>query len=325
KPEPNMETLPTPDPAFIPTEPESMQSSVCEGPAAFLPRMTQISPRLSPVSNPSQPTPIPPPPLGPLVVPKTERLSPTPVCGNNQRMSGQGSPGNAEGLKVKTSPPHYSSSRNRPEPSKTESRRITHISAEQKRRFNIKLGFDTLHSLVSTLSSQPSLKVSKATTLQKTAEYICKLQQERVTLQDEAQRLRDQIEELNGTINLCQQQLPATGVPITRQRFDQMRDMFDQYVRSCTLQNWKFWVFSIIMRPLFESFNGMVSTSSMDSLSQTSLAWLDQYCSLPALRPAVLSSLRQLSVSTSILSNPAGIPEQATQAVTGTVPNHSSS
>lgn len=149
-----------------------------------------------------------------------------------------------------------------------ESRRITHISAEQKRRFNIKLGFTTLHSLVSTLSAQPSIKVrtqgqpwawrdtalhpetlhpccdpqhrapllhpslwrgrlehkagtqcgcvrvvwapfpshpttlqvSKATTLQKTAEYICKLQQERAALQDEAQRLREQIEELNGSI-----------------------------------------------------------------------------------------------------------------------------
>ncbi|XP_015668293.1 carbohydrate-responsive element-binding protein [Protobothrops mucrosquamatus] len=200
----------------------------------------------------------------------------------------------------------------------TESRRIIHISAEQKRRFNIKLGFDTLHGLVSTLSAQPSLKISKATTLQKTAEYISKLQQERATLQEEAQRLRDQIEELNVSINLCQQQLPDTGVPITRQRFDQMRHMFDEYVRSCTLQNWKFWVFSIIMRPLFESFNGMVSTTSLESLSQTSLAWLDQYCSLPALRPTVLSSLRQLSVSTSILTNPSGIPEQATQAVTGT-------
>lgn len=41
----------------------------------------------------------------------------------------------------------------------TDTRRITHISAEQKRRFNIKLGFDTLHNLVTTLSSQPSIKV----------------------------------------------------------------------------------------------------------------------------------------------------------------------
>nr|XP_035968452.1 carbohydrate-responsive element-binding protein isoform X8 [Halichoerus grypus] len=201
-------------------------------------------------------------------------------------------------------------------PPKTENRRITHISAEQKRRFNIKLGFDTLHGLVSTLSAQPSLKVSKATTLQKTAEYIAMLQQERAALQEEAQQLRDQIEELNAAINLCQQQLPATGVPITHQRFDQMRDMFDDYVRTRTLHNWKFWVFSVLIRPLFESFNGMVSTASLQSLRQTSLAWLDQYCSLPALRPTVLNSLRQLSTSTSILTDPGCIPEQATRAVT---------
>lgn len=43
-------------------------------------------------------------------------------------------------------------------------------------------------------------QVSKATTLQKTVEYICKLQHERAALQDEAQRLREQIEELNSSI-----------------------------------------------------------------------------------------------------------------------------
>ncbi|ELR58470.1 Williams-Beuren syndrome chromosomal region 14 protein [Bos mutus] len=241
-------------------------------------------------------------------------------------------------LSICISPPQPMLSRGRPD-SKTENRRITHISAEQKRRFNIKLGFDTLHGLVSTLSTQPNLKMSKATTLQKTAEYIAMLQQERAAKQEEAQQLRDQIEELNAAIkegvqgqqgaccltprpdpprapSLCQQQLPATGVPITHQRFDQMRDMFDDYVRTRTLHNWKFWVFSILIRPLFESFNGMVSTASLQSLRQTSLAWLDQYCSLPALRPTVLNSLRQLSTSTSILTDPDCIPEQATRAVT---------
>lgn len=46
--------------------------------------------------------------------------------------------------------------------------------------------------------------------------------------------------------SLCQQQLPATGVPITHQRFDQMRDMFNDYVRTRTLHNWKFWVVSLL-------------------------------------------------------------------------------
>lgn len=113
----------------------------------------------------------------------------------------------------------------------------------------------------------------------------------------------------------CQQQLPATGVPVTRQRFDHMKSLFDEYVRSRTLQNWKFWIFSIIIKPLFESFNGMVSTTSFKDLNETALAWLDQHCSLPILRPMVLNTLRHLSRTTSILTDPSQLPEQAREAV----------
>ncbi|XP_046524124.1 carbohydrate-responsive element-binding protein isoform X3 [Equus quagga] len=328
--------------------PPGSPETVPEFPCTFFPP----TPAPTPPRPPPGPATLAPP--RPLIVPKVERLSPPAPSGGERRLSGELSSMPGPGtLSVRISPPQPILSRGRPDnnkvaPSphpkicvhpqglphsllgspyslsalKTESRRITHISAEQKRRFNIKLGFDTLHGLVSTLSAQPSLKMSKATTLQKTAEYIAMLQQERAAMQEEAQQLRDQIEELNAAINLCQQQLPATGVPITHQRFDQMRDMFDDYVRARTLHNWKFWVFSILIRPLFESFNGMVSTASLQSLRQTSLAWLDQYCSLPALRPTVLNSLRQLSTSTSILTDPGCIPEQATRAVTeGTLGN----
>uniref|UniRef100_A0A2K6GQI2 MLX interacting protein like n=1 Tax=Propithecus coquereli TaxID=379532 RepID=A0A2K6GQI2_PROCO len=262
-------------------QPPASPETVPEFPCTFFP----------PTPAPTPPRPPPGPatlaPSRPLIVPKAERLSPPAPSGSERRLSGElnsmPSPG---ALSVRVSPPQPILSRGRADNNKTENRRITHISAEQKRRFNIKLGFDTLHGLVSTLSAQPSLKVSKATTLQKTAEYIVMLQQERAAMQEEAQQLREEIEELNAAINLCQQQLPATGVPITHQRFDQMRDMFDDYVRTRTLHNWKFWVFSVLIRPLFESFNGMVSTASLHSLRQTSLAWLDQYCSLPALRPS---------------------------------------
>lgn len=44
--------------------------------------------------------------------------------------------------------------------------------------------------------------------------------------------------------------------------------------------------FSVIMEPLFESYNGMVSTASMEELCRSALSWLDQHCSLPALRPS---------------------------------------
>uniref|UniRef100_A0A6Q2X268 MLX interacting protein n=1 Tax=Esox lucius TaxID=8010 RepID=A0A6Q2X268_ESOLU len=161
-------------------------------------------------------------------------------------------------------------------------------------------------------------QISNAATLQKTVEYIGKLQQERQQMQEETKRLREEIEELNASINVCQELLPATGVPITRHRFDYMREKFDEYVKSRTLQNWKFWIFSIIIKPLFESFNGAVSTTSKGELCETTLQWLDRHCSLPVLRPMVLSTLRQLSTSTSILTDPSLLPEEATQAANNT-------
>ena len=46
------------------------------------------------------------------------------------------------------------------------------------------------------------------------------------------------------TFSVCQSQLPATGVPVTRQRADQMKEMFHEYVRNRTLINWKFYIVS---------------------------------------------------------------------------------
>ena len=83
----------------------------------------------------------------------------------------------------------------------------------------------------------------------------------------------------------CQCQLPATGVPVTQQHSDQMKQMLQAYIKDRTNQNWKFYVFSQIATPLFDTFNGIVSTASVEELYRTTQLWLDQHCSLPALRP----------------------------------------
>ncbi|XP_056138517.1 MLX-interacting protein [Lampris incognitus] len=251
------------------------------------------------------------------IVPKEEAYSsrknqkPSASVVRSRQSSGQGSPCGSDQVPSPQSP---LSSTALAKNESNQNRRVTHISAEQKRRFNINIGFKTLCSLVPTLKSQSN--ISNAATLQKTVEHIGKLQLERQQIQEETRRLREEIEELNTSINLCQEQLPATGVPITRHRFDHLREKFDEYVMSRTLQNWKFWIFSIIIKPLFESFNGIVSTTSKAELCQTTLQWLDHHCSLPMLRPMVLSSLRQLSTSTSILTDPSLLREEAIQAVT---------
>lgn len=81
-----------------------------------------------------------------------------------------------------------------------EQRRVGHIHAEQKRRYNIKNGFDMLYSLIPQLSQNPNTKMSKAAMLQKGAEYIRLLRSERHQLKDEMDKLRSQIDTLNASI-----------------------------------------------------------------------------------------------------------------------------
>ncbi|CAK9810051.1 MLX-interacting protein [Anthophora plagiata] len=199
-----------------------------------------------------------------------------------------------------------------------EQRRVGHIHAEQKRRYNIKNGFDMLHSLIPQLSQNPNTKLSKAAMLQKGADYIKQLRAERNQLKEEMDSLRHQIECLNTSISNCQSMLPATGAPISRHRTSKMKEMFDEYVRTRTRENWKFWIFSILLEPLMISFNTSVSTASIEDLYRSTILWVEQHCSLVDLRPAVLNSLRYLCTATDILSDPGRLPEEALAAVNRT-------
>ncbi|KYQ49180.1 Williams-Beuren syndrome chromosomal region 14 protein [Trachymyrmex zeteki] len=199
-----------------------------------------------------------------------------------------------------------------------EQRRVGHIHAEQKRRYNIKNGFDMLHSLIPQLSQNSNAKLSKAAMLQKGADYIRQLKAERHQLKDEMDSLRQQIECLNMSISNCQSMLPATGAPVSRHRTSKIKEMFDEYVRVRTQENWKFWIFSILLEPLMLSFNASVSTASIEDLYRSTLLWVDQHCSLVDLRPAVLNSLKSLCTATDILSDPTRLPEEALAAVNRT-------
>ncbi|RDD41124.1 Carbohydrate-responsive element-binding protein [Trichoplax sp. H2] len=207
-----------------------------------------------------------------------------------------------------------SESQTKPSVTNEEYRRRSHQSSEQKRRGNIKLRFEKLQSLVPSLTSVHNARNSKATILQKSIDYCKTLTQEKQAMQAEIQRLKSRILELNEGINKCHQQLPVTGATVTQQRADQLRQKFDEYVKKRTLSNYKFWIFSIIIRPLFESYSNTAVTSSYDEFYRTMQAWMDQHCTLVQLRPVVMAALCQLSTDTDILSNPSLVPVQAVEA-----------
>ncbi|XP_064369477.1 carbohydrate-responsive element-binding protein-like [Dromaius novaehollandiae] len=187
------------------------------------------------------------------------------------------------------------------------------------RRMHISSSFSVLASLVAPASTQSTVKLSKAHLLQRSVAYVGRLQQERQQGQAMAQRLRGEIQELSAAIREFQQQLPPGGTPAAAAaaapQADTAAQLFADYVRRQTLQDWRFWLFSTIMKPLFESYSKAVSTSSTEDFCQSVLGWLEQHCTLPVLRPAISSSLLQLSRVTSILTQPTRLPEQALQAV----------
>lgn len=39
--------------------------------------------------------------------------------------------------------------------------------------------------------------------------------------------------------------LPATGAPFSKQRTTKMKEMFDEYVKKKTQENWKFYIVSL--------------------------------------------------------------------------------
>ncbi|XP_078491560.1 transcription factor protein isoform X4 [Ciona intestinalis] len=188
--------------------------------------------------------------------------------------------------------------------------RTSLISAEQKRRFNIKIGFTRLQSLIPGLTSQTVSKVSKATIMSKAAQYIKTMQNERLKMSEEIQGLKKEVDVLKSAISECQQKLPATGVPVARPPLDVAKSKFERWVRERTKRDWKFYLFGLVINPWFDSYQQMVSVTGSEDLCRSVLEWVDQKCSLPALRPNVVQSLQVLGTTTSILTNPANLRQQ---------------
>ncbi|KAJ7344147.1 hypothetical protein JRQ81_000097 [Phrynocephalus forsythii] len=193
--------------------------------------------------------------------------------------------------------------------------RSNFTSSDCVRRMIISSGFNTLANLVLPGSDQTNVKLSKAVLLQKSVAYVGRLQQERRQTQETVERLRNEIEELSTAIDEFQRQLPPSGVPVVPPQSDRAYQLYEEYVCQRTLQDWRFWLFSVVIKPLFESYTRAVNTSSIKEFHQSVLNWLEQHCTLPMLRPAISGSLLKLSKITSILTHPAHVPAQALEAV----------
>uniref|UniRef100_T1JG28 Max-like protein X n=1 Tax=Strigamia maritima TaxID=126957 RepID=T1JG28_STRMM len=170
-----------------------------------------------------------------------------------------------------------------------ERRREAHTQAEQKRRDAIKKGYDTLQDLVPTCQQQDSVsgyKLSKATILQRSLDYIQFLIQQKKKQEDELAALRKEVVAL--------QIMKANYEQIVRAHQIQPSQAENQLSDEV-----KFQLFQAIMDSLFQSFNNTISMTNFAELSGCVFSWLEEYCKPQTLRELVLSLLRQLNLQLS--------------------------
>jgi len=165
-----------------------------------------------------------------------------------------------------------------------ERRREAHTQAEQKRRDAIKKGYGSLQDLVPTCQQQDPIsgyKLSKATVLQRSIDYIQFLQLQKKKQEEELSALRKE----------------AVGLQIMKNNYDQIVKANQSVLGQAENQvpdEVKFHLFQTIMENLFQTFDTIVSASNFVELSSCVFAWVEEHCKPQTLKSLVTNVLQQL-------------------------------
>lgn len=168
-----------------------------------------------------------------------------------------------------------------------ERRREAHTQAEQKRRDAIKRGYDTLQDLVPTCQQNDAsgYKLSKATVLQKSIDYVEFLHIQKKKQEDEYTALQKEVTALriiqNSYENMLQNQQQSPG----RQEARISDEM-------------KFQVFRAITDEMFKTFETL-PMNDFAELTTGVLPWLEGHCKPHILRHIVNRALIEIQQETS--------------------------
>lgn len=93
---------------------------------------------------------------------------------------------------------------------------------------------------------------------------------------------------------------------------DKLSAFFNAHVTRATAINWKYWAFSRIMKPMFESYTDSIAgTASFNEVDRCIGRWLEDKCSLLQMRQSTVTSLKNICVGTNILRDPQRMPVEA--------------
>ncbi|XP_047141571.1 MLX-interacting protein isoform X1 [Hydra vulgaris] len=199
-----------------------------------------------------------------------------------------------------------------------EQKRKLHLTAEQKRRSIIKNAFEDLAALLPTSKdTNQANKLTNASILQKTCDYVNELQRKKKAQEFRINQLKQEIEQYKISIGECQNKIPelSSSELLPQKASDSVEKDFVAFCKELIYANPKSWIFCQIMRPLFNSYNSTVATKTVDQFVSSVMTWFEKYFMLSAIRTIVLNTLTKLSTSTSLLDDPSCLIELVNVAV----------
>ncbi|XP_046333922.2 carbohydrate-responsive element-binding protein-like isoform X1 [Haliotis rufescens] len=197
-------------------------------------------------------------------------------------------------------------------------KRPAHKRAEVKRRGKIKTNLDDLRDLLPPIHNQ---RKSESLILSRATDHCRQLKAERARVEEEKSKLRAEIAALTAEIDSFQKDLPAMGLKADGGvvKTKSMDNMYKEYVEDRTRGNWKFWIFSFMMRPLFETYTTGVSTSTLQSFMSSVSQWTEDTLGLANLRSVITRGVLRISKETSILTKPETLQQEAAQSTESSV------
>lgn len=169
-----------------------------------------------------------------------------------------------------------------------ERRREAHTQAEQKRRDAIKKGYEDLQHLVPTCQQQDSIssyKLSKATILQRSIEYILALQKSKIRQENELKLLRNEV---------CALQIMKSNIEqmLKQHQLNNLQQQQNGQVVNQVSEQVKFEIFKAFCDNLFAVFDRYVTFDDFKQLSASIFSWLEEHGKPQTLREMCLNILR---------------------------------
>ena len=130
---------------------------------------------------------------------------------------------------------------------------------------------------------------TKASILQKTSEYLKSLKSSQATLKDDIENYKNKIEILNKQVSDLQNELPVDGIRLIGGNINDSLK-FNAYVQKRTAENWKFYIFSKILKPIFESYTENINIYSNENFQYSLTQWQKIFFNLVQLRPSMFDS-----------------------------------